>query len=162
VAGSSYACYIIALILINLILEIENGIPATNVAVTAFLTVGTTIPASLLNGTRISGREKNERDNVLRQEKRQDGMARYKIKHGINPDAVYNQETIVAKEKKRKFASDYRNKIVTFMTEFYQKKNIVPRIVEISNKFGLDYNKSKGYISSLRKAWMEQNGIQEQ
>ena len=28
VAGSSYACYIIALILINLILEIENGIPA--------------------------------------------------------------------------------------------------------------------------------------
>jgi len=162
VAGSSYACYIIALILINLILEIENGIPATNVAVTAFLTVGTTIPASLLNGTRISGREKNERDNALRQEKRQDGMARYKIRHGINPDAVYNQETIVAKEKKRKFASDYRNKIVTFMTEFYQKKNIVPRIVEISNKFGLDYNKSKGYISSLRKAWMEQNGIQEQ
>jgi len=160
VAGSSYACYIIALILINLILEIENGIPATNVAVTAFLTVGTTIPASLLNGTRISGRD--ERDNALRQEKRQDDMAHYKIRHGINPDAVYNQETIVAKKEKRKFASDYRNKIVTFMTEFYQKKNIVPRIVEISNKFGLDYNKSKGYISSLRKAWMEQNGIQEQ
>jgi len=161
VAGTSYACYIVALILINLILEVENGVPATNVAVTAFLTVGTTIPASLLNGTRISGREKNERDNALRQEKRQDGMARYKIKHGINPDAVYNQETVAAKEEKRKFASDYRNKIVTFMTEFYQKKGAVPRVVEIANKFGLDYDKSKGYISSLRKAWVEQNRIQE-
>ena len=161
VAGSSYACYIIALILINLILEIENGIPATNVAVTAFLTVGTTIPASLLNGTRISGRDQNERENTIRQEKRQDGMARYKIKHGINPDAVYNQETVAAKEEKRKFASDYRNKIIVFMAEFYQKKNTVPRVVEIANKFGLDYDKSKGYISSLRKVWMEQNRIQE-
>lgn len=162
VAGSSYACYIIALILINLILEIENGIPATNVAVTAFLTVGTTIPASLLNGTRISGRDQNEKENIIRQERRQDGMARYKIKHGINPDAVYNQETLVAKEVKRKFASDYRDKIVEFMVDVYQKRNAVPRVVEISNKFKLDYDKSKGYISSLRKAWMEQNRIQEQ
>ena len=161
VAGTSYACYIVALILINLILEVENGVPATNVAVTAFLTVGTTIPASLLNGTRISGRDKSEADNVLRQERRRDSMARYKIKHGMNPDAAYSQETVSAKEEKKKFASDYRSKIVAFMAEFYQKKGVVPRVVEIANKFGLDYDKSKGYISSLRKAWMEQNRIQE-
>jgi len=162
VSGLSYASYIIALILINVILEVENGIPATNVMVTAFLTIGTTIPASLLNGTRISGRDQNERENIIRQERRQDSMARYKIKHGINPDAVYNQETAVVKEEKRKFASDYKEKIVEFMADSYQKRRVVPRVVEISNRFKLDYGHSKGYISSLRKDWMKQNGIQEQ
>ncbi len=105
---------------------------------------------------------KEDKDERIRQEQRQDRMAMYKIRHGINPDAVvYPVEEPIVSEKKQKFASNFHDQILNFLVENYQKTGKVARVVDISAKFKLDYNKSKGYISGLRKDWMNQNQIDE-
>lgn len=80
ISVGSYAVYVLALILVNIVLEIENNVPATKVAVTALMTLGLEIPTSLLNGTRIQERNKEDRNAKLRKEKRETRMETLRIK----------------------------------------------------------------------------------
>jgi hypothetical protein len=76
----SYLVYVLALVMINIVLEVENGVAGTKVFVTALMTLGLEIPASLLNGTRINSRDKNEKDERKRQEDRLDRKERYRLR----------------------------------------------------------------------------------
>lgn len=101
-----------------------------------------------------------DREEKIRQEKRQDSLAKYKIKHGINPDMQpIHAETVAIAGLKPKFASEFHDEILEYLKKNYEKYGKVARVIEITAKFGLDYNKSKGYISDLRKKWMAENNI---
>ena len=83
-SGTAYGFYLLALILTNLILELVNGVPGSHVAVTACLTVGLSVAASLLNGQRIFDRSQDEKKEKELNEKRNYALERYRIKHGVS------------------------------------------------------------------------------
>lgn len=82
VTVGSYLVYVTALVVINVVLEINSGVEGTQTFVTALLTLGLEIPASLLNGTRINNRDAADRKDREREENRKYNLERYKIKHG--------------------------------------------------------------------------------
>ena len=82
VAGWAYGLYLFALISVNIILEVANGVPLTRVLVVACLTVGLSVSASLLNGQRIYERDNKDIEEKRYQDQRADKMEKYRIKHG--------------------------------------------------------------------------------
>lgn len=60
ISVGSYMVYVLALVLINVILEYTHGVESTKISVTALMTLGLEIPSSLLNGTRLGTRETTE------------------------------------------------------------------------------------------------------
>lgn len=155
----SYSVYVLALIMVNIVLEYQHGVEGSKIFVTALMTLGLEIPASLLNGTRINNRDQGEKEEKRHQEKRSDQLTRYKIKHGINPDVVYQKETPMVQENKRK-ASDYKEKIWKTLEDEYTKGRVL-RVVDICERFKLPYDKAKGFVSTQRTTWMKSKGIVE-
>lgn len=62
-------------------------------------------------------------------------------------------------DKKEKPASYYKDEIIKYLNNVYSRTGEVLRVVEITDYFHLDYNKSKGFVSSLRKDWAIENNI---
>lgn len=108
-------------------------------------------------------RIERDRQERIRLEKRADQMARWKLKRGIQeqpPQVVYEQTSPEVKERNRT-ASAYKEKIIAFISVAYSETGRVPRVVEITKKFKLDYDHAKGFVSTERKKWMARNGIEE-
>lgn len=105
--------------------------------------------------------ERKEDDRKRQEAERQDRLTRYKIKHGINPDVQVYQQSVPQVSVDHK-ASEYKDKIWKFLDEQYSKNGRVSRVVDVTKKFNLPYDKAKGFVSSQRKSWMEQNGIRDE
>lgn len=111
---------------------------------------------------------RRKQDELDRDRKSRDAITKYKIKHGIDPDAVPNTPAPAAYQSdakrsgsiKQRFASDYRDEIIAYIESVYSKSGTVLRVIDITTKFKLDYDRSKGYVSGIRSAWMKQNGIE--
>lgn len=112
----AYAIYLATLLTSNVILEIVNGVSLAHVAVIFFLTIGLSVSAGILNGSRIQDR--NERDDtyVVRQEQREDRMKTRALKAGIN---IYQQTvpTTVLPHRKEKHAGDYRDYVFELLDQ---------------------------------------------
>jgi len=63
ISVGSYFIYVFALVTVNVVLEMHNGVDGVKITVTALMTLGLEIPSALLNGTRISTRMKREEED---------------------------------------------------------------------------------------------------
>lgn len=158
ITTGSYAVYVFALVMVNIVLEYNNGVSGDKISVTALMTLGLEIPAAMLNGTRINVRDRGEKEEKRHQEKRSDQLVKYKIKHGINPDAVYQASSDAVEEKRKKKASDYKDRIWSALDEEYSKGRVL-RVVELCERFKLPYDKAKGFVSTQRTEWMKSRGV---
>lgn len=125
--------------------------------------------------TEISIKKQEDLAEKIRQEKRQDKIIRYKIRHGIPLDPPANptsqfQSTVTFKgepaslersndtERKEKPASFYKEKMWVFM-DAERSNGRIPTVVQIAKRFNLDYERSKGFISGQRKLWAQSRGV---
>jgi hypothetical protein len=79
--GLAYIFYLLAMFLINYQLGKYFGTPNIVNNIVGLLSF-ITVPTSLLAANHLSQKEEDEKDYILRQERRSDNLERYKIKHG--------------------------------------------------------------------------------
>lgn len=86
------------------------------------------------------------------------------LKYGkqLGQSATYPAETkSVAKQK---YASDYKEEIWGWMDRYYSKYSKPPKVVEVwrnvLEKHEITYNSCKGYVSTQRTDWAQQNEIE--
>lgn len=116
-------------------------------------------------------KKQDDLSEKIRQEQRQDKITRYKIKHGIPLDepvkTIQFESTVQTQEierspqaeRKEKPASFYKEKMLAFMDAERSKGHIVS-VKQISERFNLDYERSKGFISGQRKLWARSRGVE--
>lgn len=163
--GLAYIFYLVAMFFINVklgqyfhVTEIINTI----IGLLSFITV----PTGLLAANHLSQRENEEVYEKRHQEGRQDRIARYKIKHGMNPDpapVVYQSTTpsdqnTERSERKEKAASFYRERMWQFMDKKRSEGKILT-VKQIVEHFDLDYERSKGFVSTQRTLWARERGV---
>jgi len=106
--GFAYLFYLLAMYLINVQLGVYFQTPTIINNIIGLLSF-VTVPTSLLAANHLSQKEEKEEDYVVRQERRQDSMERYKIKHGNLPnDEKVTGKLPHAKESYQKLSSDWR------------------------------------------------------
>lgn len=148
--GVAYLFYIMAMYLINVKLGEYFGTPSIINSIFGLLSF-ITIPTGLLAANHLSQRADEEYEDKKLREDRAYKLERLKIKSGGNDTKV--------KEEKKKNASWYREKMISFMESEYAQSQQVPTVMAIAQKFSLNYDRSKGFISGLRTTWMAQKGI---
>lgn len=161
----AYFFYLWAMYSINVQLNSET--PNTNnvFALLSFMTV----PAGLIFAVNVNDNQEKREDFTIRQEKREDKLKKEALKRGINVFEIGNnsskrldgKENLPQEKPKEKPASFYKGEIIKMLNNTYTRTGRVLRVVEIVKELKLDYNNSKGFISSQRKIWIEQNGIAE-
>lgn len=156
--GLAYMFYLVAMWLINFQLGKYFGTPEIVNNIFGLLSF-ITVPTGLLAANHLSQKELKEDEKEMREEKRKERLEKLKIKHGYHEEPKVYQQDIERVEQKK--ASEYKDKIWKYLDEQYQKHKHVARVVEVTSKFNLPYDKAKGFVSSQRKMWMEQNGISE-
>jgi hypothetical protein len=102
-------------------------------------------------------------DAQVRAEKNDLKLKSRMIKAGLNPFATaptmtLNSDTEQSKDIREKHASDYREKAVAFIEEYYAKNHQRPSPKHLTERFGLDHTKNKGYMSSLIKEVCDSHG----
>lgn len=150
--GFAYVFYLIAVIVINVILDWQAGKETYYVWVIFFLCL-LSVPSGLLSASRIVTREHDSIKEKVRQENRNDKMERYRIKHGVR---VYNSEA----GSKTKYASDLRNKIAMTLEAHYRKHHAVIGASELCRKVGLDPHTQRAEVWKQIREWKRDNHIQ--
>lgn len=72
------------------------------------------------------------------------------------PAPVYQQVVPNVKD----VASKYKQEMYNLVTEVYTATSKLPRVKHLADEFNLDYEKNKGYISTLIKQWKTDHNIQ--
>lgn len=155
--GAAYIFYLIAMFLINVSLGNYFGIPGIMNSIVGLLSF-ITVPTSLLAANHLSQKEEKEDGHRQAEAQRKERLDKYKIKHGINPDAVYQQNVVAAKGEHQKKASDYKEKMWKLLDE-NQAKGRVLGVKEITDHFRLPYDKAKGFVSTQRTLWAQNRGV---
>lgn len=156
----AYVFYLAAMFLINVQLgKYFETAPIINsiVGLLSFITV----PTGLLAANYLGNKSESEQDYILRQEKREDRLKAKAIKAGMNPfvqPATLNLDTPQVKEQRTKHASDYREQAIRFIEEYYGKNRTLPKPRHVTERFHLDHNNNKGYMSTLIKEVAEKSG----
>lgn len=160
--GLAYGFYLLGMYLINVKLgELANDPPVVKsvFALLSFLTV----PTGLLAAQHIRNRDKDEKDTIIRHEEQDYSLRKTAIKQGINIFAAVTGGSTSAekpKEKKIKHASDYHDKAIAELEKKYLNGYVLT-LAELIAELKIPYNKSKGYMSGLRREWMKSKGIQD-
>lgn len=149
-----YAVYIIITITVNVILEIVSKSHTGWVIVAIALFSLLSFPSSVLVSIRTQFREMLEDINGKKPSNNDGGQG---TDTGAGAEVQTNQQT--ADGVKIKHASDYKDQITATFDKHYKKTGKILKLTVISNKFGLDHEKSKGSISDIRNKWMDANGI---
>lgn len=143
-AVATYAFYLAIVLLVNVILEIVAGKRDGWVILSIGLFSLLSVPSGVLISIRTQFAEMlEERTN----------------RYAPQPAPVYNAETRTP-TLRTKHASDYREKIISILEQEYKKTGNVPPPKEITSSLKLDHSKNKGFVSTLRKQWMEEKGIE--
>lgn len=81
-------------------------------------------------------------------------------KAGINPlSPVVVQQTVgMVSEKKKKKASDYKEKIWKYLDEQYSRGRVLG-VKDITEHFELPYDKAKGFVSTQRTLWASERNV---
>ena len=159
ITGGSYTVYVFALIMVNIVLEYNNGISGDKIAVTALMTLGLEIPAALLNGTRISVRNADEKNEKIRNEKTNERLVKYGMKHGIR----YGGVTEVPNEFRNSFRSRtnrtgrkpvHQDKVFALMDEAWKQGKVLS-YTEVMQSLDLPQSTA----SRLRTEWLMRRGV---
>lgn len=153
-SGTAYIFYIMDVYFVNETLQ-SGGDGAKIFG----LLVLQSIPAGMLYADSMSNKLQREEDEKLRQEKREDKFKEKALKNGYNP---FGNTAKVAKQKKGKSASYFKDKMLVYLDDIWASEHRVAKGIEIAEKFNLDYHSSKGFISGLRMNWKRKNGINTQ
>jgi hypothetical protein len=156
----AYFFYIVAMWLINYQLGKYFGTASIINTIFGLLSF-ITIPTGLLAANHLSERAQEEHDEKEKDKDRKFKLDKYKIKHGINPDAAPAKAEKPTREKRSKSASWYREKMLNYLSDTYRSEKRVATVIEIARKFKLDYDRSKGFISGLRTRWKKDNNVSE-
>jgi hypothetical protein len=154
--------YIAVLILLNVVLKGNNS-TAYRWAVT--LVCFLPFIAGILNGFRkvdlqdndmwaLRHAEETATKDKERDNKHELAKMRTLAKHGFNPlanDAKEEAATASTRDPKTKHASDYREKAIQFILDFHSKNGRYPEPKQLTERFGLEHGKNKGYMSTLIK-----------
>jgi hypothetical protein len=149
------AAYLAVLVLLNVVLKGNNS-TAYRVAVT--LVCFLPFIAGILNGFRkvdlqdkdmwaLKHTEELDWKEKARQDRREIKLA----KLGILPGAAQVPEGNAVKSSKEKHASDYREKAIQFILDYQAKNGVLPSPKQLTERFGLEHPKNKGYMSTLIK-----------
>lgn len=160
-----YVFYLVGIYQINVALAKYFEIPdifSRIIGLLAFITV----PTGILAANHLSLKENREADIENRNFKSNERLKRTALKHGIN---VFNDSSVTypAETKsvaKQKYASDYKEEIWGWMDRYYSKYSKPPKVVEVwrnvLEKHEITYNSCKGYVSTQRTDWAQQNEIE--
>lgn len=156
----AYATYLATLLTSNVILEIVNGVSLSHVAVIFCLTIGLSISAGILNGSRIQDRNERDDSYIVRQEQREDRMKARALKAGIN---IYEQSSstpaTASFTHREKHASDYEDRIISMLeTEYARSRNILSPS-GICHSLKIDVERNKGHVFRITKRWKENKSI---
>lgn len=156
--GMSYIFYLVAMFLINVQLGEYFGTPRIMNNIVGLLSF-ITVPTSLLAANHLSQKEEKEETGKEEEAKRTERILKYKIKHGINPDAVVLQQVVdTVSDTRVKKASDYKEKIWKYLDEQNSKGKILG-VKDITEHFSLPYDKAKGFVSTQRTLWASDRGV---
>jgi hypothetical protein len=114
---------------------------------------------TLKRNTEIEAARQKEAETAekIRQENNDLKLKKAALKAGFNPFALQptvtvNQDVAQVRDTKVKHASDYREKAIQFILDYHQKNGRYPTPRIVTERFGLDHSKNKGYMSTLIKA----------
>jgi len=140
-----YICYIVIVIVVNVVLEIvaetRNGWVILSIALFSLLS----FPASVLISIRYI------HSDILEERQRAK-------KGGSNAPEQDNSPSPVS-GKRRRVASQFQERIVTMLEKEYAASGRVLTPKEITAELKLDHDKAKGYVSTLTSKWKAENGI---
>jgi len=152
--GLAYGFYIAAMWAINYQLGKYFEFPTVVNNVFGLLSF-ITIPTGLLAADHLSQRAEDDDAEKVRSENREDKLKRFAIKHGLNP---WGSSQPLPGQGTQLNASDFRIQMIEALNKAYES-GVILKVVELGNMFNLDYAKSKGYISSLRRTWATENNV---
>lgn len=152
-------------LLISLNVTLERAIGNVNPTYSFVLTLICFLPviAGSLNGYRkvklerktemqIAKEQQDAKEAQMRAEKYDHKLKMKAVDKGFNPFApqqTYAMDTPAEKEAKTRHASDYREKAIEFIERYHNEKNAKPTPKLLTERFGLEHDKNKGYMSSL-------------
>ncbi len=158
VSTGSYAVYVLALVLVNVILEFNNGVEGTKIAVTALMTLGLELPSAGLNGMRVSTRSITEMQEKRRGEdrefelKRLEGERDFKLKKLSMKSQVRPQPSQPSSQRTSQPSSEVKKR----MDEAYSRGK---RVLTHSELVSMGFDKSTAWRH--RNAWLEEHKIKE-
>jgi hypothetical protein len=164
--------YITLLISLNVTLQKAVGDASPTMSYVLTLICFLPFIAGSLNGYRkvkletktqmqVAKEHQEEVEAKIRQESNDLKLKKAAIKAGFNPFAapvVLNQDVPHVKEPREKHASDYRDRAIEFIENYYDKNHSRPTPKHLTERFGLDHSRNKGYMSSLIKETCDKNG----
>lgn len=168
------ASYVVILININVIIEQSSG--RVDPAYSRLITLLCFLPliTGIGNGyyklkleqktnTELAQERELEQQDKIRAEQNDLKLKKAYIKAGGNPFApvpvvTLNQDVSQVKDEQKRRASDYKEKIWTYLDEQYQKGKIL-KVVDITEHFKLPYDKAKGFVSTQRTLWASSRGV---
>lgn len=131
-----YVFYIVIVLLVNVVLEIVSGQRGGWVILSIALFSMLSFPSSVLVSIRYQFAEMLEEKQGKPNEAKPQG------------------------NKKPKYASDFKDEIVSMLKQEYEKNGRILDLPEITAKLKLDHGKNKGFVSTERTKWMAANGIE--
>ena len=161
--GIAYIFYLTAMLLINIRLgeyfktpQIINSI----IGLLSFITV----PTGLLAANYLGGKTEDQIDYTLRQEKRQDSLERYKIKHSsksimeVPKDFQNNNGTFRTTSGSMGRPSIHQEAVFGLMEQYFSETGGVLEFKEVQEKLGLPQSTA----SRLRNKWIEEKQATQQ
>jgi hypothetical protein len=101
---------------------------------------------------------KTEIEKLRIQEEQKTERARAKAQAlAAQPQQVYQQVTPAVASQES--ASQYKDEMLQLMNDVYRDLGTVPTVKQMADQYNLDYERNKGYISTLRKKWAVDNNV---
>jgi uncharacterized integral membrane protein len=138
-----YLFYLLIVLSVNVILEVVAGTRGGWIILSIGLFTLLSVPSGVLISIRAQYREMLDEREETRKPKQQ-------TKH--EPPAF-------GFVQKKRYASDYREKILVMLNDEYAKNNRVLSPKEITAKLNLEHGTNKGFVSTLTKQWKSENSV---
>ena len=165
VSTGSYMVYVVALVLVNVILEYNHGVEGTKIAVTALMTLGLELPSAGLNGMRVSTRsikeeqvKREEREwahqEKLRKEEQEFKLRKLSVKsqtHKISQEILAPSRELL---KTSYSVSPLEEKIFSLLDNAYKKEK---RILAGHELVKRGFDKTTAFRYRLK--WLRQNNL---
>lgn len=153
VSSGSWLSYLIAVITLNVIMDIQVGKPTWYVWVIAVLCL-LSVPSSALAASRVSTKEFEAKEEKRHQESREDNMERYRIRHGTSK-STSETKTELSEQFQNNHGKTGRHpvhqeRVFEYMEQYYGLNSRVATYTEVMR----DLNLPQSTASRLRQEWI--------
>jgi len=146
-----YLFYIVIVLVVNVLLEKIAGTRSTGVIIAIALFTMLSFPSGVLISIRTQYTEILEEKQASRLINARGGLpmggSQSPQPMGFNPVA------------RVKYASDYKDRIVSMLDDTYSNTGQVLAPKDITSKLKLEHANNKGYVSTLTKEWKNKKGL---